>query len=651
MARLPKLPYRLTRSRPTQLAFGGLNHTATAADGEIYDERDVSTDEYPALVPRKPRLRSVAPIGTQASKIGSDGARLFWCCGQSFYYDGKKVLDLPLTANTERLFACLGEQIVIFPDGVIYNSETGSGSTLTARIAANATVGREHAQNRQVLSTTTAEADFSSMFSVGDLVKLRFSATSLADLDGAYTIKSVSKKTITLAEGSLSRVGIKGIAEVYTAPGTDGAVKSQSVYLTVHSEYEVNRDTLTFDTSEDLTVIFSPGDAIQLNNNLNKSYVIDSVSAQTLFFAEHTLEGIAEIGTTMLSCIAERRLPIMDQVCVSGNRVFGCRGSEIFACKQGDPSNWYYYHAPSLSTDSWYLDTGDPSPFTACCVYGGRPHFFTERSVTVLYGDTPAQFSTATAALDGVKAGSRDSLVEVDGALYYLSHHGIVRYTSSDGAQVISDALGVAIDSAVAGTDGRCYYVCTKDIYGSLRNYKLSLKSGLWAKEDDREFLSFAAHEGRLFALSSEEQGIYVLTVSGGYVIGGETIGNLGGFMPLDYPSMEVILAPLREDRSEGTALRSRWVQKLYLRMIRSPDTEVSVSVLFDSGEEREVMRRHGIVPLYEVPEAVLDQEEIVQIPLPNNRCDTYRIIIRAQNPRGAAVKLLGLTREHYSIR
>jgi hypothetical protein len=255
--------------------------------------------------------------------------------------------------------------------------------------------------------------------------------------------------------------------------------------------------------------------------------------------------------------------------------------------------------------------------------------------------------------LYGVKAGSADSLVAVGGALYYLSPQGFVRYTSSEGAVVISDRLGSVFASACAGTDGRCYYACTLDPLGRAANYKYSLKSGLWAKEDGRRFYSFASLPDRLFALSSHDGSDErcVMLISGGYNIVGESVEGVGFLSYADPPSMEVVLAPMREDRSEGVALQPRWVQKLYLRLIRSQLAEVSVSVRFDSGEEREVMRMSGVAPLYDAPEAELGREEIVQIPLPNNKCDTYRVVIRAASTWGTGVKLLGLTREHYSFR
>ena len=463
----------------------------------------------------------------------------------------------------------------------------------------------------------------------------------------------VSAKVITLATGSLPRVGVSGNATIEAMKsGTDGTHWTGSVFLTVTAEHEINRDVLTFDTAESLTGLFKAGDAVLLNNDLRKSYAIEAVTARALYFAEGTISGLTAYGGTMLGCTVFSEPPELDHYTVCNNRVFGCRGSEIYASKLGDPAQWYYWHTPALSTDSWYLDTGDPSPFTACCVYGGRPHFFTERSVTVLYGDSPSQYSTATVELYGVKAGSADSLVAVGGALYYLSPQGFVRYTSSEGAVVISDRLGSVFASACAGTDGRSYYACALDPLGQAANYKYSLKSGLWAKEDGRRFYSFASLPDRLFALSSDgSDERCVMLISGGYNTVGENVDGLGFLSYADPPSMEVVLAPLREDRSEGVALRPRWVQTLYLRLIRSRGAEVSVSVLFDGGEEREVLRLSGIAPLFDAPEAELGREEVVQIPLPNNKCDTYRIVIRAAGTSGTVVKLLGLTREHYSFR
>ena len=654
MARLPKLPYRLTRSRPTQLAFGILNHTATAADGEIYDERDVSTEEYPAVTPRKSRLKAPSTISlAEYSRIGSDGAKLFWHSGGDLYYGGKLVGGLPLGDGVTRRFACMGERIVIWPDKVCYDSETGRMTAFGEKLTANATLTHEYSTNYQYLTVSDGDVDLTTHFAAGDSFVLGFRRESLRDLEGTYQAVKVTAKVITLETGSLPRVGVSGNATIEAVKaGTDGTYWMESVFLTVTAEHEINRDVLTFDTAESLTGLFKAGDAVLLNNNPRKSYAVGAVTARALYFAEGTLSGLTAYGGTVLGCTVSSEPPELDHCTVCDNRVFGCIGSEIYASKLGDPAQWYYWHTPSLSTDSWYLDTGDPSPFTACCVYGGRPHFFTERSVTVLYGDTPAQYSTATVELYGVKVGSADSLVAVGGALYYLSPQGFVRYTSSEGAVVISDRLGSVFSSACAGTDGRCYYACALDPLGRAANYKYSLKSGLWAKEDGRRFYSFASLPDRLFALSSDgSDKRCVMLISGGYNTFGENVDGLGFLSYDDPPSMEVVLAPLREDRSEGVALRPRWVQKLYLRLIRSQGAEVSVSVLFDGGEEREVLRLSGIAPLLDAPEAELGREEVVQIPLPNNKCDTYRIVIRAAGTSGTVVKLLGMTREHYSFR
>ncbi|MBQ1982692.1 MAG: hypothetical protein II229_05670, partial [Clostridia bacterium] len=523
--------------------------------------------------PRKSRLKAPFTISlAECSRIGSDGAKLFWHSGGDLYYGGNLVGSLPLGDGVSRRFACMGERIVIWPDKVCYDSETGRMTAFGEQLTANATLTHEYATNYQYLTVSDGDVDLTAHFAAGDSFVLVFRRESLRDMEGTYQAVKVTAKVITLATGSLPRVGVSGNATIEAVkPETDGTYWMESVFLTVTAEHEINRDVLTFDTAESLTGLFKVGDAVLLNNNSRKSYAVEAVTARALYFAEGTLSGLTSYGGTVLACTVSSEPPELDHFTVCDNRVFGCRGSEIYASKLGDPAQWYYWHTPALSTDSWYLDTGDPSPFTACCVYGGRPHFFTERSVTVLYGDTPAQYSTATVELYGVKAGSADSLVAVGGALYYLSPQGFVRYTSSEGAVVISDRLGSAFASACAGTDGRSYYACALDPLGQVANYKYSLKSGLWAKEDGRKFFSFATLPDRLFALSSHDGSDErcVMLISGGYNSFGENVDGLGFLSYADPPSMAVALAPLREDRSEGVALRPRWVQKLYLRLIR----------------------------------------------------------------------------------
>ena len=54
----------------------------------------------------------------------------------------------------------------------------------------------------------------------------------------------------------------------------------------------------------------------------------------------------------------KREMPNMDYLTVADNRIWGCSNSahEIYACKQGDPTNWYSY--AGISKDSYAVTIG-----------------------------------------------------------------------------------------------------------------------------------------------------------------------------------------------------------------------------------------------------------------------------------------------------
>ena len=53
--KLPKLRYADGIGKSTQIQFGGLNHNYGAADGEIWDMKNMTSDHYPVLATRERR--------------------------------------------------------------------------------------------------------------------------------------------------------------------------------------------------------------------------------------------------------------------------------------------------------------------------------------------------------------------------------------------------------------------------------------------------------------------------------------------------------------------------------------------------------------------------------------------------------------------
>jgi len=124
--KLPNMKYadRITKSQ--QIQFGGLNLSAGALDGELRDMRNLTSDHYPLLASRAPRLkyRSLAAPGGLFSWDG-----LCWVDGTIFYFRGEGKGQV---AAGEKVFASMGAYILIFPDKCYYNVDTGEFGSLEA---------------------------------------------------------------------------------------------------------------------------------------------------------------------------------------------------------------------------------------------------------------------------------------------------------------------------------------------------------------------------------------------------------------------------------------------------------------------------------------------------------------------------------------
>ena len=52
---LPRMKNEDGIKKNQTVTFGGYNHTLGAGDGEIWDKKDMTSELYPSLSPRKPR--------------------------------------------------------------------------------------------------------------------------------------------------------------------------------------------------------------------------------------------------------------------------------------------------------------------------------------------------------------------------------------------------------------------------------------------------------------------------------------------------------------------------------------------------------------------------------------------------------------------
>ncbi len=197
--RLPTVPYADGIGKVTQVKFGGYDHRAGAGDGTLWDTENLSSRDYPVLSPRGARWlwrRLSKPNGLYAH----DG--LYWVDGTGFYADGVRVGNV---SDTKKRFASLGVYIVILPDGMAYNRETGEFAPLTASwygavSFADGTYAGEEAKGCALVTTGTAFP-----FRVGDAVTIA-GCVNAPENNQTIIIREISadKRTLTFYENSFT---------------------------------------------------------------------------------------------------------------------------------------------------------------------------------------------------------------------------------------------------------------------------------------------------------------------------------------------------------------------------------------------------------------------------------------------------------------
>lgn len=343
----------------------------------------------------------------------------------------------------------------------------------------------------------------------------------------------------------------------------------------------------------------------------NQTLIIREVSEdrKTLRFYENSF------SETSVTCpvTIRRKVPDMDYLCENENRLWGCKGSTVYASALGNPKVWENYDL--ISTASFSAQVGSPGDFTGCCSFLGYPVFFKEEQIYKVYGSKPSNFRLMGSAALGVEAGSAKSLSIAGNKLYYLSRSGVMVY-SGGVPQPVSRKLGSGrLKNGTAGSNGRTYYLSAQNEQGDFSFLALDTDSGMWYREDDTRVKNFA-FDGELT----------FLTASGGLYLGGEPRSIPSGAVPDSVDSMAEFA-----DFIEGSPDK-KWLSRLSLRLELEQGASLAVEAQYDSDG---VWRKVGDIPA--------GNKRSVQLPLIPRRCDHYRLRLQGKGQW----KLLSLLREY----
>ena len=465
--------------------FNGYNHNLRIGDGEFFDMKNMTSDYYPVLSPRKKRGLYTSPANP-TGLIAKDS--LCYVDGSKFVINEYPV-DMGLNDEPKQLVS-MGAYVIILPDKMYINTKDltdfgrieaaypgieGMSVTATYEMCkVDGTAYEETTKSAIPPENPTNMQLWIDTSSVPHVLK-QYSETSAMWQQIATTYVKIAAPNIAAAFSQYDAVTITGIPEQITQlKDIDGQVCPL---------WSVYRD---------------PGDTSEENPRAEGTF--DYV----------VIVGILDEAVTATSNLKlERTMPNMDFVIESENRLWGCRYgvaangqivNEIYASKLGDFKNWNSFMG--ISTDSYAASCGTDGQFTGAIAHLGYPLFFKENCVHKVYGNYPANFQIQTTACRGVQKGCEKSLAIVNETLFYKALSGVCAYDGSLPVEVSGELGNDVYSDAVGGSHGNKYYITMKDAANQYQLFVYDTGKRMWHKEDNIQATAFCSCRGELYAIA-----------------------------------------------------------------------------------------------------------------------------------------------------
>ena len=232
----------------------------------------------------------------------------------------------------------------------------------------------------------------------------------------------------------------------------------------------------------------------------SEKYMVD-FNGKILIFPDkksydYGTDTFANIGTGTYP--AAGSTPDIDYVTTYMNRVFGCKGSDVYATALGDYDDWTTF--AGVSTDAYAADVEtEGGNFTGIIAYRSSVIIFKQDRMYELLGNRPANFSISL--VDKVGALNGKAMCEVNQVLYFAGPKGIYAFNGGT-PKLISVPLNDVYSTAVMGTDGRLLYV---SLYNgtSYKLYVYDTLVGGWLQEDTTRYLDFVRIGNYVYGLAS----------------------------------------------------------------------------------------------------------------------------------------------------
>ena len=575
------------RSEEYQTAFGGYNHTENCSEFEFFEMKNMSSDLFPILSPRKKRSKLNLAGEENGVKAILAKNKLCHVAGNKFYIDGVPVENISVDpmydeAGTELPISLvsMGAYVIIWPQ-------------------------------KQYVNTANPE----DVGVVEKRVKIKMVPLFLTDPEGSFFYTSDRAYPKTQEEGEKVGFYVSEI-EVNEQPATVFIVKTEAGWIQkepcygISNIYNVNfpetygkADLKSFKKGTVVTV--SGLSELGLDGEKTVQNVVDLSVGEIIIFRGFVPENSEEVDKVEIV----QQVPNMDFVIENNNRLWGCRYglsvdgefvNEIYASAQGDFTLWNDFSGEA--SDSWSVSLGSDGHFTGAVKYGDSPIFFKEHCFHRIYGTLPENYQLQTYDNNGVQKGSDKSLAIVENVLFFKGADGFYAF---DGTlpQLISAPLGRdPLFDAVGGACDQKYYASVRDKSGRYDLYVYDVAKNLWHKEDNL----------RLRACTSRGMDLYCLTPEGAIRISSmeQDVDD-----QMSWYAESGIIGKSSPDK--------KVIQKLKIRAEVAPTAYVQVMIEYDSSGNFE--------PVFLMEGRTM---QTFSIPIRVHRCDHFKILFMG---RGSA--------------
>ena len=633
--------YSKTYSRQLVSRFGGINRTAAATEGELYDCRNLCSDFYPAISPRRSRNNEDMRFPEERVLLAyNDGLIELWSQSKEndthdvLYYKGEEIaawweeglsetkLNAAGAPAENRCAVNMGTKTIFFPSKLYFDTKDGSCGRLEKEVSLSSASVYFCFEDLGLIENTwgntfplTHDAQFPSdsgnhrrigarwndSSNAGDPVFYKFPDSGDSDKTAGSVINTVyyrfeaSSAAAQLSPFEGLRVGDWVTLDACEWKNTAGSVRT--------AEIGIGKGFWIKDIGSETSDTIRKDYVILGNNDFDGGGFINLFCNCDNYDSELSTPRYRTLTKLKIS----RNVPDVAFACVKDNRIWGVdtTGHQIYASYQGDPFVWNNYEATSMA--SYFATVGEGGDWTGICECNDHVYAFKRDMIFDVSGDLPSNFAITRVDVPGAhrpfgEFGDWSNIAPIAGAIYYPSSDGVYSYYGGYSTK-ISEKLGAGDYVAHSGFAWRQKYYISMKAPGddSFRLYVYDTVRGTWHIEDERDVVTFARSDTDCYFCELDD----IMSFEGnGWAESGE----------IEWSFDSVLLRSDEPDR--------KYISKIQIACELEEESSISISLQYD--DDGEWHERRSFAP---------DRRRTLLIPVLARRCDSIRVRITGSGP------------------